>query len=199
MIFSKKATDSCLDANSMELEKLKRDIEMLRKQLGEHQAALASLKEDVKALNVRMNQGGANGGIPVTPKEDQEDAECSLDANAVPQAQCAHEPGGPLCLYLPAPNPDGFFASYSTVKQVGKSIYKLMLTDADNGRFEVLDDEDAMATATISISQFVKPVCRIEGDVRLRPRTLVTIEPGMVSREGKGWRVVKKAKIELLR
>jgi hypothetical protein len=98
--------------------------------------------------------------------------------------------------YLPAPTPDGQFAEGSATLQVGKSIYRLRSADGHNGYFEMLSSPDALATALISVSQFVKPVCRIEGNTHRLPQRVETVEEGTAQRDGNGWRVVRKATVK---
>ena len=97
--------------------------------------------------------------------------------------------------YLPAPTVDGQFMEYSHSEQVGKSIYQLRTEDGINGQFIMLTTPDAIATAMISISQFVKPACRIEGKTHQLPRQIETLEEGMAQKDGNVWRVVRKAKV----
>ena len=101
-------------------------------------------------------------------------------------------------LYLPAPTSDGWFPEDSPALQVGKSIYRLRTNDGLNGYFEMLTSSDALATALISVSQFVKPVCRIEGDTNRLPQRVETLEEGTAQRDGNGWRVVRKATVRFV-
>ena len=95
--------------------------------------------------------------------------------------------------YLAAPNPDGTFSQASAVEQIGKSIYQLTTADGQNGTFILLDTPDAIATAMISVSQFVKPACKISGNTAIQPRHIITEEEGAASREGTGWKITRKA------
>ena len=95
--------------------------------------------------------------------------------------------------YLAAPNPDGTFSQASAVEQIGKSIYQLTTADGQNGTFILLDTPDAIATAMISVSQFVKPACKISGNTAIQPRHIITEEEGVASREGAGWKITRKA------
>lgn len=79
------------------------------------------------------------------------------------------------------------------MEQIGKSIYQLTTTDGQNGTFILLDTPDAIATAMISVSQFVKPACKISGNTAIQPRHIITEEEGAASREGTGWKITRKA------
>jgi hypothetical protein len=96
-------------------------------------------------------------------------------------------------LYLAAPSVDGSFPSVSSREQIGKSIYQLTTDDNRNGTFVILDTNDAIATAMISVSQFIKPVCKVKGSTAQYPRHIITEEEGTASMEGGVWKVVRKA------
>lgn len=104
-----------------------------------------------------------------------------------------HESHSTEILYLAAPTPDGTFSQASAMEQIGKSIYQLTTTDGQNGTFILLDTPDAIATAMISVSQFVKPACKISGNTAIQPRHIITEEEGAASREGTGWKITRKA------
>lgn len=95
--------------------------------------------------------------------------------------------------YLAAPSVDGSFPSISPREQIGKSIYQLTTSDDHNGSFVILDSNDAIATAMISVSQFIKPVCKVKGSTAQYPRHIITEEEGTAAKEGGVWKVVRKA------
>lgn len=96
-------------------------------------------------------------------------------------------------IFLAPPASDGTFANFSSTLQIGKSVYELTTTDGANGTFSMIDSDDALATAMISVSQFVKSVCRIDGNTRVYPAHISTIEKGMAVKENGVWKVSKKA------
>lgn len=96
-------------------------------------------------------------------------------------------------LYMPTPTPDGYFNDASSVEITGKSIYLLTTRDCINGSFIMLDTPDSIATAMISVSQFVKPICKISGHANIYPSHIITEEEGHAVNENGIWRVVKKA------
>ena len=98
-------------------------------------------------------------------------------------------------IYLAAPHPDGSFAKYSTEEQVGKSIYQLTTEDGINGSFIMLDSREAIGTAMISVSQFIKPVCKVMGPSHSNPSHILTLEEGMATKVGNVWKVTRKAVI----
>lgn len=95
--------------------------------------------------------------------------------------------------YLAPPASDGTFLNFSPTVQIGKSVYELTTADGVNGTFSMIDSDDALATAMISVSQFVKSVCRIEGNTRVYPTHISTIEKGVAVMENGKWKVSKKA------
>ncbi len=94
--------------------------------------------------------------------------------------------------YLSAPSAEGVFSDASLNEHSG-SIYQLTTADGLNGNFIMLSTPDAIAMAMISVSQFVKPACRIDGSTHRQARAIVTLEEGVAQRDGDVWRVMKKA------
>lgn len=118
------------------------------------------------------------------------------ETEAVEAPVVDHQPHT-ISYYLAAPNPDGTFSDISKSEQIGKSIYQLTTSDEISGNFIMLDTHDAIATAMISVSQFVKPVCKVKGAVSTLPRHIVTEEEGVAVKEGEIWRVKNKAVIRM--
>lgn len=104
-------------------------------------------------------------------------------------------PSGEQSLYLSAPTPEGAFTQVSPVELTGKSIYRLTTDNGVNGLFVMLSTPDAIATAMISVSQMVKPVCRIEGNVAMMPRRVTTVCAGHAMFSDGQWRMTDKATI----
>ncbi|MGI6223640.1 MAG: hypothetical protein ACOYJG_08525 [Prevotella sp.] len=96
-------------------------------------------------------------------------------------------------IYLGPPTPEGIFEEFSDEQQAGKSIYQLSTRDGRNGTFIMLQTPEALATANISVSQFIKPVCKIMGNSRIMPRRIDTVEEGRATKDGAVWRVLRKA------
>lgn len=96
-------------------------------------------------------------------------------------------------IYLAAPTPEGVFEDFSEEQQAGKSIYQLSTRDGRNGTFIMLSTPEAVATANISVSQFIKPVCKIMGNSRVMPRRIDTVEEGKATLDGGVWRMLRKA------
>lgn len=95
--------------------------------------------------------------------------------------------------FMDAPNAEGFFHAFEKAEQVGRSIYQLCTKDGVNGTFIMLDTPDAIATAMISVSQFVKPACKVVGNVSAYPQRIQTEEEGAAVCENGVWRVTSKA------
>ena len=106
------------------------------------------------------------------------------------------EDKAPTTLYFSAPTPSGEFRNASATEQVGTSIYKLVTSDNVNGQFVMIDSKDAICTASISVSQFVKPVCKIVSAYKGMPQRVVNKEEGTAFLERGVWKVTKKAIIE---
>ena len=95
--------------------------------------------------------------------------------------------------YMAAPSTEGFFSAFSEYEQIGKSIYLLTTMDGVNGTFVMLDTADAIATAMISVSQFIKTVCKIENTTAGHPKHIITKEEGCAVKEEGRWHVIRKA------
>lgn len=97
--------------------------------------------------------------------------------------------------FLAAPSPDGTFQRFSRRLQIGKTIYVLKTTDGYNGTFILYDTPDAIATAMLSVSQFIKPVCKVNGPITQQPHHIITEEEGLAVFEADVWKCVRKAVI----
>lgn len=95
--------------------------------------------------------------------------------------------------YLAAPTASGVFSSCSPREQIGKSIYQLTTKDGINGSFVMLNTPDAIATAMISISQFIKSACKVIGNSAIYPRSIVTEEEGTATFQAGEWHISRKA------
>lgn len=104
----------------------------------------------------------------------------------------------PSTWFFSTPSLDGTFSAGTLQETVGKSIYQLRTDDGVNGRFVMLSSPDAIATAMISVSQFVKPVCRIEGNTHRQPQHIETLEEGVAQLTGDVWKVVRKATVRFV-
>lgn len=125
-----------------------------------------------------------------------------LSIGRMPQSAPQQEPAHILApteqlLYFTVPVGENALGQASTQREIGKSVYQLSTADGTNGTFVVIPDADAMATALLSLSQVLKPVCRVNTRGGGIPRSILTLEEGQAVREGNTWRVVRKAIIEL--
>ena len=151
--------------------------------------AVSVAESEVESVGINLDNAAANlMGKPVEMPLGKP-MEMPLE-----EPQTAESFGGQSeIFYLAAPNPDGTFSQASAVEQIGKSIYQLTTADGQNGTFILLDTPDAIATAMISVSQFVKPACKISGNTAIQPRHIITEEEGAASREVTGWKITRKA------
>lgn len=150
----------------------------------EMEERMAALEQRVADLEVLLAQLQDKLDRPVA----------QLTSDDIKQAMTGASPEEPLkTYYLAAPTQEGVFADFAEREEAGKSIYQLTTKDGHNGTFSMLDTPDAVATATISVSQFVKPACKIMGNSRLMPRRIYTVEDGKATRDDNGWKVLRKA------
>lgn len=99
-------------------------------------------------------------------------------------------------MFFPVPV-DGIFANGTEEIEVGKSLYMLRTTDGEHATFTILNTPEAISTALISLTQTVKPVCKIINTVA-NPLEIVTEGPGTAVREGNTWKMVTKSVVRLL-
>lgn len=168
--------------------------EFLERRLHVMEKRMAALESKVKALEARQIEEEKLTVSKAEKKSGTCNATTALD-NILPSEPVAitQEKPRAACCFLAAPNPDGTFGNVSDVEQIGKSIYQLTTHDGVSGHFIMLDTHDAIATAMISVSQFIKPVCKVVGTTSSLPRHIVTDEEGVASNEGGVWRVTRKA------
>lgn len=185
-MFSKKNNDALVDSLQSRVEALEQEVEQLKSAEAAQKKRMAALELRLQALE-SMLADKKDEVLSSVPNEPLTGSNNVIENHVVHNEVCD--------LYLPAPSPDGVFEVASVSKQVGKSIYLLKTKDQENGTFSILEDKDSIATAMISVSQFIKPVCRIEGDTHRYPQRVTTLEEGVVRREGNSWHLVTKAKL----
>lgn len=153
----------------------------------------AALEKRIMALEAKVKKLEAEKVKPAEPTQTNKDNKKTVD-EAKPSAEktIPLQPAK-VSYYMAAPSPDGTFGDISEREQIGKSIYQLTTADGVSGSFIMLDTHDAIATAMISVSQFVKPVCKVVGSAGSLPRHIVTDEEGIAAKEGDVWRVTRKA------
>ena len=156
------------------LDHLENHLVLLKKQLKAIEEQIDGLRLQMKDLSNRdrHNKDLVNGVTVETENSDLADTQV---------------------YYLQAPSIEGSFSEWTLNEQIGKSIYQLSTNDGINGTFIVLDSPDAIATAMISVSQFIKPACKIIGNTAKLPRRIETQEEGTAVYENGIWRVVNKA------
>ena len=99
-------------------------------------------------------------------------------------------------MFFPVPV-NGVFANGTDEIEIGKSLYMLRTSDGQNATFTILNTPEAIKTALISLSEMVKPVCKIINTVP-NPLEIVTEGPGTAVREGDTWKMVTKSVVRLL-
>ncbi len=152
----------------------------------EARAAIQSLEQRIAQLEAHITQ--------LESKIDE--AKANANANAQLSPFNSQLSPFPRQYYLSAPTPEGIFTEFSEEERVGSSVYLLTTDDGINGTFRMLNTPDALATLAISISQFVKPVCKIIGAVTIQPRHVAVHMPGSAVFENGVWRTTVKAQVQ---
>jgi len=199
-LFGNKRDDDALPKQDLQelfqrLEHLERKCRRMEARITELEETVASQRNNADSVAAEHPVDGQTqeSATSVQPVGINMSADVQLATTPQPAARPEPHRVEPTVFYLPAPSADGLFQQASLHEQIGKSIYQLTTTDGQNGTFILLDTPDAIATATISVSAFVKPVCRIIGSTSQQPRHIITEEEGAVAREGADWRVTRKA------
>ena len=175
------------------LEHLERKCHRMEARIAEMEAQMAekqAIPEPETTVEVEENAVGIGENASPEPSPTTQH---STPITHHPSPNTQHPSSITQHLFLAAPTPDGVFLQASETEQIGKSIYQLTTSDGQNGTFILLDTPDAIATAMISVSQFVKPACKVSGNTALQPRHIITEEEGAASREGTGWKITRKA------
>jgi len=169
-------TEDMQQSNEL-IDKLLHRISSLEKRVG-------SLEQQVEMLKTQ----------PTTDEQPDEGIKMDVvtETDTITIDMTPREPQ-PTLYYMSAPELDGTFSRVALQEQAGKTIFQLTTTDGQHGTFIVMDTPDAIATAVISISQFLKPVCRVAGDSSIYPNHILTDEEGLAVREGNSWKVTQKA------
>ena len=191
------------DLPQLDLDELFQRLEHLERKCRRMDGRIAELEEQLAQIDVKKTnfdaQNAENSTSEALSVAETEVESVGIHIEETPHSSLLtphsslHESHSTEILYLAAPTPDGTFSQASAMEQIGKSIYQLTTTDGQNGTFILLDTPDAIATAMISVSQFVKPACKISGNTAIQPRHIITEEEGAASREGTGWKITRKA------
>lgn len=170
------------------LEPYEDRIQELERHLIQLNKRVESLEQQIEALSSH----------PIEISTDKENKETvAVQASIVNSAPTDIQTEGKApqhrILFMTAPNDEGVFTGSSETEQVGKSIYQLSTTDGVHGTFIMLDTPDAIATAMISVSQFVKTACKVQGNLSPYPQQIQTLEEGTAVLENDSWRITNKA------
>lgn len=176
------------------LEPLLKRLDELEKSVKRLKMVNKSLQDKVSALSNNKNENNANDALAGLYAHSNNPAS---DGDVAPtNAKQEPEVKKSKVVFLPSPSPEGTFDSFSQEEEIGKSIYELHTDDGVHGTFELLQSPDALATAMISVSQFLKPVCRITGNTHRMPDRIDTVEPGEAQCKDGIWTVTKKTVVE---
>lgn len=179
---------------------IQQQLEPYEERIAKLEKHLVVLRDQVKQLTAALQQMQEQQEQKSTTERDTADSlepQTGVELQRVqPHQMATSSASASRVCYLPAPSSDGCFNSASPTEQIGKSIYQLSTTDGVNGTFIMLNSPDAIATAMISVSQFIKPVCKVIGNASVYPRTIETVDEGSAVFENGIWRVVNKAVVK---
>ena len=185
-LFSKNESPEPLTPQPVEDVEARAAIQSLEQRIAQLEAQIAQLES--KIAEAKAN---ANANSQLSPFNSQ----LSPSNSQLSPFNSQLSPS-PRQYYLSAPTPEGIFTEFSEEERVGSSVYLLTTDDGINGTFRMLNTPDALATLAISISQFVKPVCKIIGAVTIQPRHVAVHMPGSAVFEDGVWRTTVKAQVQ---
>ena len=189
-LFSKNETPEPLTPQPVEDVEARAAIQSLEQRIAQLEAQIAQLES--KIAEAKAN---ANANSQLSPFNSQLSTDSTLPTTLHSPLNTLHSTR-PRQYYLSAPTPEGIFTEFYEEERVGSSVYLLTTDDGINGTFRMLNTPDALATLAISISQFVKPVCKIIGAVTIQPRHVAVHMPGSAVFEDGVWRTTVKAQVQ---
>lgn len=171
------------------LQPLQDRVAQLEKVFGRQASMLEELRE---ALEEYKGRGEVPADVPAS------DTAAFVAPLATKSNPSEIQRQAPATWFFSMPTAEGVFTESASQEEVGKSIYQMRTDDGVNGHFVMLSTPDAIATAMISVSQFVKPVCRIEGNTHRQPQRIETLDEGVVKFDDGVWKVVAKANVRFV-
>ena len=195
-LFSKNETPEPLTPQPVEDVEARAAIQSLEQRIAQLEAQIAQLESKIDEANANANSPLSTFNSQLSPDSPlPADADSTLSTTLHSPLNTLHSTR-PRQYYLSAPTPEGIFTEFSEEERVGSSVYLLTTDDGINGTFRMLNTPDALATLAISISQFVKPVCKIIGAVTIQPRHVAVHMPGSAVFEDGVWRTTVKAQVQ---
>ena len=197
-LFGKNESPEALTPQPVEDVEARAAIQSLEQRIAQLEAQIAQLESKIDEAKANAN---ANSQLSPFNSQLSPDSPLPADANST-LSTTLHSPLNtlhstrPRQYYLSAPTPEGIFTEFYEEERVGSSVYLLTTDDGINGTFRMLNTPDALATLAISISQFVKPVCKIIGAVTIQPRHVAVHMPGSAVFEDGVWRTTVKAQVQ---
>ena len=179
-LFGKNESPEPLTPQPVEDVEARAAIQSLEQRIAQLEAQIAQLESKIDEVNADSTLSTLNSTLPTT---------LHSPLNTLHSTR-------PRQYYLSAPTPEGIFTEFYEEERVGSSVYLLTTDDGINGTFRMLNTPDALATLAISISQFVKPVCKIIGAVTIQPRHVAVHMPGSAVFEDGVWRTTVKAQVQ---
>ena len=189
-LFSKNESPEALTPQPVEDVEARAAIQSLEQRIAQLEAQIAQLESKIDEA-----KANANANSQLSPFNSQLSPDSTLSTTLHYPLNTLHSTR-PRQYYLSAPTPEGIFTEFSEEERVGSSVYLLTTDDGINGTFRMLNTPDALATLAISISQFVKPVCKIIGAVTIQPRHVAVHMPGSAVFEDGVWRTTVKAQVQ---
>lgn len=192
MIFGNKGQlQEQVDASLERIGQLEQQVERLASLVERQQKDIEKLHGRLDELRSALSRTGESLAL----QSGEADARTHMEgSDGVKESGSSRE----QTLYFGPPQADGLMSEPSVTVREGDSIYQLDTPDGSHGVFSVIPTPDSLATALISVSQFVKPVCRVVGTVSAQASRLETLHEGTAEFHDGSWVVTRKAEVKFV-
>lgn len=92
---------------------------------------------------------------------------------------------------------EGVFTNIEDEFIPGETFFLIKTMDGKQGSIDFINRKETIAVASRNLSRWVNPVCDIIGNMPDSLTKIITKQPGIVEKTNSGWKIVKKAVVEL--
>lgn len=189
---SNEAVKKLQKKNDQNIAKLKEFIEIHQNELNRTSVSLRDLDQEVGSFKTMLSKPVAHAAASYSQPQ-REDPIVSDQVNSYRPA-----PVETTEQYFGVPN-NNTFSGPSAKYVSGKTLYKINDNGSRTASFSFVTNPEAATVAKRSVSRFLECACVIAGDSGDEFSKIVTTTPGTVEREGSGWRIVRKAQVQLMK
>lgn len=113
-------------------------------------------------------------------------------------SQTKEEPMKEINYFVGVPNDlEGFFTKIEEEFIPEETFFMIKTMDGKQGYIDFINRKETIAVASRNLSRWINPVCDIIGNMPDSLTKIITKQPGIVEKTNGGWKIVKKAVVEL--